>query len=248
MLRLCVIGDPVAHSLSPTIHGALLRQRGIEGSYEAVTVAPRTLADFVASARAGAYDGFNVTMPHKQAILPLLDAVEGDAAVMGAVNTVVVRHGRAVGYNTDGAGFLRSLPFSVAGKRVLLLGSGGAASALCRALLGAGAAVTVCCRHPEKAANWGADVRPWEALSSSAESCTLLVNATPLGMEGHPPFESLTFLDVFHGTVYDLVYQPRETALLSAARARGLPTIDGLALLHAQAELAFGLFAAGKGL
>lgn len=247
MLRLCVIGDPVAHSLSPAIHGALLRQRGIAGSYEAVTVAPHALAAFVASARAGAYDGFNVTMPHKQAILPMLDAVEGDAAVMGAVNTVVVRHGRAVGYNTDGAGFLRSLPFSVSGKRVLLLGSGGAASALCRALVGAGAAVTVCCRHPERAALWGASVQPWEALSSTADG-DLLVNATPLGMEGHPCFASFDFLDAFRGTVYDLVYQPRETALLAAARARGLPTIDGLALLHAQAELAFRLFTAGEGL
>lgn len=74
----------------------------------------------------GAYNGFNVTMPHKQTILPLLDAVEGDAAAMGAVNTVVVRQGRAVGYNTDGAGFVRSLPFGAEGKRVLVLGSGGA--------------------------------------------------------------------------------------------------------------------------
>lgn len=246
MLRLCVIGDPVAHSLSPAIHGALLRQRGIMGSYEAVTVAPYALATFVASARAGAYDGFNVTMPHKQAILPLLDAVEGDAAVMGAVNTVVVRHGRAVGYNTDGAGFLRSLPFSVSGRRVLLLGSGGAASAVCRALVGAGAEVTVCCRHPERAAQWGVAVQPWEALL--AADGDLLVNATPLGMEGHPSFESFDFLDAFCGTVCDLVYQPRETALLAAARARGLPTIDGLALLHAQAELAFRLFTAGEGL
>lgn len=240
MLRFCVIGDPVAHSLSPAIHGALLRQRSIAGSYEAVTVAPEELAAFVASARAGAYDGFNVTMPHKQTILPLLDAVEGDAAVMGAVNTVVVRHGRAVGYNTDGAGFLRTLPFSAGGKRVLLLGSGGAASALCRALLGAGAEVTVYCRHPEKVAQWGAIVRPWEALSPIDGD--LLVNATPLGMEGHPSFEDFDFLDTFHGTVCDLVYQPRETVLLAAARVRGLPTIDGLALLHAQAELAFEMF------
>lgn len=244
MLRLCVIGDPVAHSLSPAIHGALLRRRGIAGSYEAVTVASHALSAFVASARAGGYDGFNVTMPHKQAILPLLDAVEGDAAAMGAVNTVVVRRGRAVGYNTDGAGFLRSLPFSVVGKRVVLLGSGGAASALCRALLDAGVEVTVCCRHPERAAHWGASVQPWEALSAAADGCALLVNATPLGMEGHPSFESFAFLDAFRGTVYDLVYQPRETALLAAARARGLPVIDGLALLHAQAELAFELFTA----
>lgn len=248
MLRLCVIGDPVAHSLSPTIHGALLRRGGIAGSYKAVTVQREGLAAFVASARAGAYDGFNVTMPHKQTILPLLDAVEGDAAVMGAVNTVVVRRGRAVGYNTDGAGFLRSLPFSASEERVLLLGSGGAASALCRALTGVGAAVTVCCRHPERASCWGAGVQPWEALSLAAKDCTLLVNATPLGMEGHPPFESLGFLNGFRGTVYDLVYQPRETALLAAARARGLQAIGGLALLYAQAELAFELFTAEEGL
>ena len=144
MFKLCVIGDPVAHSLSPAIHTALLAQRGLEGRYQAVTVRPEELASFVERARQGAYDGFNVTMPHKQTILPLLDAVEGDAAAMGAVNTVVVRQGRAVGYNTDGAGFVRSLPFGAGGKRVLVLGSGGAAAAVCRALVQAGAEVTVC--------------------------------------------------------------------------------------------------------
>ena len=127
MYRLCVIGDPVAHSRSPAIHTALLRQRGLEGVYTTVTVREGELEAFVAEARRGKWDGFNVTMPHKQAILPLLDAVEGDAAAMGAVNTVVVRQGRAVGYNTDGEGFVRSLPFTASGKRVLVLGSGGAA-------------------------------------------------------------------------------------------------------------------------
>ena len=110
MFKLCVIGDPVAHSLSPAIHTALLAQRGLEGCYQAVTVRPEELASFVERARQGAYDGFNVTMPHKQTILPLLDAVEGDAVAMGAVNTVVVRQGRAVGYNTDGAGVVCGLP------------------------------------------------------------------------------------------------------------------------------------------
>ena len=124
MYRLCVIGDPVAHSRSPAIHTALLRQRGLEGIYTTVTVREGELEAFVAEARQGAWDGFNVTMPHKQAILPLLDAVEGDVAAMGAVNTVVVRQGRAVGYNTDGEGFVRSLPFTASGKRVLVLGSG----------------------------------------------------------------------------------------------------------------------------
>lgn len=242
MLKLCVIGDPVAHSLSPSIHAALLAQHGLTGQYGAVTVRPDELAAFVAMARAGGYDGFNVTMPHKQAILPLLDAVEGDARLMGAVNTVVVRHGRAVGYNTDGGGFMRSLPFAPVGKHALVLGSGGAAAAVSLALRSAGAAVTVCCRHPERAACLSADVRPWQTLSTAAAECDLLVNATPLGMAGQETFRDFGFLTRCRGLVYDLVYEPRETALLAAARARGLPVVGGLALLHAQAELAFQLF------
>lgn len=242
MYRLCVIGDPVAHSLSPAIHTALLRQRGLEGSYTAVTVTPAQLPAFVAQAKAGAYDGFNVTMPHKQAILPLLDAVDDSAAAMGAVNTVVVRQGRATGYNTDGGGLLRSLPFSPEGLPVLVLGSGGAASAVSRALTAAGAAVTMCCRHPERAAVPDAAVLPWRCLPEAARDCALLINATPLGMAGHPPFDDLRFLEGCRGWVYDLVYHPRETALLAEARQRGLPVLDGLALLHAQARLAFALF------
>lgn len=242
MFRLCVIGDPVAHSLSPAIHTELLRQRGLAGSYETVTVREGELAAFLEKARQGAYDGFNVTMPHKQAIVPLLDAVEEDAAAMNAVNTVVVRQGRATGYNTDGPGFVASLPFPETGKRVLVLGSGGAASAVSRALVRAGAAVTICCRHPEKTAGWGVTARLWRELPMLAEECDLLVNATPLGMTGKEEFADFRFLDGCRGWVYDLVYQPRETALLAAARQRGLPVIGGLALLHAQAELAFELF------
>ena len=242
MYRLCVIGDPVAHSRSPAIHTALLRQRGLEGIYTTVTVREGELEAFVAEARQGAWDGFNVTMPHKQAILPLLDAVEGDVAAMGAVNTVVVRQGRAVGYNTDGEGFVRSLPFTASGKRVLVLGSGGAASAVSRALRRSGAALTICCRHPEKTAGWKMETRLWRELPLLAADCDLLVNATPLGMTGQEEFADFRFLENCHGWVYDLVYQPRETALLAAARDRGLPVIGGLALLHAQAELAFELF------
>ena len=242
MFRLCVIGDPVAHSLSPAIHTELLRQRGLAGSYETVTVREGELATFVERAKQGAYDGFNVTMPHKQAIVPLLDAVEEDAAAMNAVNTVVVRQGRATGYNTDGPGFVASLPFSAAGKQVLVLGSGGAASAVSRALARSGAAVTICCRHPEKTAGWNVEAHLWRELPMLAAECDLLVNATPLGMTGKEEFEDFRFLEDCRGWVYDLVYQPRETALLAAARQRGLPVIGGLALLHAQAELAFELF------
>lgn len=242
MYRLCVIGDPVAHSQSPALHTALLRQRGLEGVYETVTVRPEELAGFVKRARAGDYDGFNVTMPHKQTILPLLDAVAEDAAAMGAVNTVVVRQGRATGYNTDGPGFVATLPEGAADKRVLVLGSGGAASAVSRTVVNAGGRVTVCCRHPEKTEGWGVTARLWRELPQLAAECDVLVNATPLGMTGQETFDGFAFLDGCRGLVYDLVYQPQETALLAAARQRGLPVIGGLALLHVQAELAFALF------
>lgn len=104
-MRLCVIGDPVGHSLSPRIHRRFMERCGAAGSYEAVTVTAETLEDFVAQGRRGAWDGCNVTMPLKERILPLLDAVEPWTAFCGAVNTVCFRNGRAVGYNTDGPGW-----------------------------------------------------------------------------------------------------------------------------------------------
>lgn len=238
-MKLCVIGRPVKHSRSPAIHTEFLRQAGIPGSYEAVEVAPEELADFVREAKLGAYDGFNVTMPHKRTILPLLDEIAPDASD-GAVNTVVIRQGRAIGHNTDGAGFLRALPFSPQGKRCLLLGAGGAARAVCAALVGAGAEVTVCSRRGVMLP--GAAVMQWDAMN--AAGFDLMINATPLGMTGQGDFTDFAFLDILpaEAAVFDLVYEPVDTALLRAAADRGLATIGGLALLHAQAELAFQYF------
>ena len=121
-MRLCVIGDPVGHSLSPRIHRRFMERCGAAGSYEAVTVTAETLEDFVAQGRRGAWDGCNVTMPLKERILPLLDAVEPWTASCGAVNTVCFRNGRAVGYNTDGLGVVESLRlrgFTPAGQAAL---------------------------------------------------------------------------------------------------------------------------------
>ena len=108
-MRLCVIGDPVGHSLSPLLHRRMLDRAGLTGSYETVTVTPDTLPEFLAAARDGAWDGCNVTMPLKQAVLPLLDELDPAAAACGAVNTVCFRRGRAVGYNTDAPGIRAGL-------------------------------------------------------------------------------------------------------------------------------------------
>ena len=252
-MRLCVIGDPVGHSLSPRIHRRFMERCGAAGSYEAVTVTAETLEDFVAQGRRGAWDGCNVTMPLKERILPLLDAVEPWTASCGAVNTVCFRDGRAVGYNTDGpgAGFLRALNdegIDPAGKRVLVLGAGGAAKAAALALAQAGCRVTVCARTPEKAAalaaRCGGVTVSWEDLPRAAAEHGLLLNATPLGMEGSPEFESLDFVQALpaKAVVYDLVYHPTDTALMRAAEYRGLTAVGGLALLVQQAALSFAHF------
>ena len=237
-MKLCVIGSPVSHSLSPAIHTEFLRQAGLEGTYTAEEVTEETLPAFVAAAKAGAWDGFNVTMPLKERILPLLD--ELGAEVTTAVNTVVVRQGRVIGHNTDGAGFLQALPCSPAKKKCLLLGAGGAARAVCDALLGAGAEVTVCSR--KSIALPRAKVMPWTELNAAGYD--LLVNATPLGMAGSPDFPVFSFLNALpaHAVVFDLVYHPEETALLQRAKTLGLHTVSGLALLYAQAKLSFAYF------
>ena len=140
--RLYLIGDPVAHSLSPLLHGAMIAQTGADCTYEARRVRATELPAFLTEAKA-ACAGFNVTMPLKEAIVPLLDGLDASARECGAVNTVCIRQGRAIGHNTDGSGFvdsLRARGIDPAGMTVLLLGAGGAAEAVCTALVKAGAA------------------------------------------------------------------------------------------------------------
>ena len=256
MKQLFVIGDPVAHSLSPLLHQAMIDQTGAAYRYDVRTVRPEALPVFVRWAKDGGCAGFNVTMPHKEAILPLLDEVDTTAASCGAVNTVCIREGRAIGHNTDGTGFLDSLAgqgFYPQGRTVLLLGAGGAAKAVGHALAAAGAGrVIVCARRVGRAAALAAQltgcgegiVLAQDAIQQAAAACDLLVNATPLGMAGSPAFARLDFLQAMppHAVVYDLVYHPRRTALLEAAARQGLRTVGGIDLLIRQAVRAFTFF------
>ena len=256
MKQLFVIGDPVAHSLSPLLHQAMLDQTGAAYRYDVRTVRPEELPAFVRWAKDGGCAGFNVTMPHKEAIRPLLDEVDTTAASCGAVNTVCIREGRAIGHNTDGTGFLDSLAgqgFYPQGRTVLLLGAGGAAKAVGHALATAGAGrIIVCARRLERAAALAAQlpgcgegiVLAQDAIQQAASACDLLVNATPLGMAGSPAFARLDFLQAMppHAVVYDLVYHPRRTALLEAAARQGLRTVGGIDLLIRQAVRAFTFF------
>lgn len=252
--KLCVIGDPVLHSRSPLIQNAMISALGLDYIYLCQRVPRGETAAFLAAARTLDYAGFNATMPHKEALLPLMDELDADAAACGAVNTVCIQDGKLYGHNTDGRGFVRSLVdlgAAPAGRRAVLLGAGGAAKAVALALSAGGAErVFVCNRTEEKAAALcardsrgvlspaGFDAETLRFLCSGAD---LLINCTNLGMAGTAgQFEDFSFLKSLpaHAAVCDLVYSPAETELLRRARLRGLSAANGLGMLLYQAVFA----------
>ena len=248
--RAFVIGHPVAHSRSPLIHGHWLKQCGIEGSYEKVDVAPAALAEFVATIRGGAFVGGNVTVPHKTAILSLVDEVDAAGQAIGAVNTLWMEGGRLMAGNTDALGFLGNLDAAAPGwdetaGRALVLGAGGAARAIVYGLLERGFEVCVVNRTlmkgVELADAFDDDVwaYAWEELPGVLSSADLLVNTTSLGMAGMPRLD-LDLAGLKRGAlVTDIVYVPLETELLRKARERGHRTVDGLGMLLHQAVPGF---------
>ena len=243
-----VIGHPVGHSLSPAMHNAAFRVLGMAHRYEALDVAPEALAAPVARLRASDVLGANVTVPHKERIMALLDAVAGEAREIGAVNTVVRADRHLTGHNTDRAGFAAALAergIALAGKRALVLGAGGAARAAVPSLRAGGAAVHVTNRTPGRAAALvaalGGEVAPWPAaLPSALEGFDLLVNATSIGLRGDDPLPGTALPASL--VVFDLVPTARETPLLARARAAGCVTVDGLLMLLHQAAASFRLW------
>jgi shikimate dehydrogenase len=254
-----VIGDPIAHSKSPLIHGFWLEKLGLEGEYRRTRVTPDELEEYLASRRDDPdWRGCNLTMPHKEAVLPLLSKLDPAAERIGAVNTVT-RDG--TGFNTDAAGFLEPLQPLLAGRHLFrmarILGAGGAARGVVDALRQAGFALVIAARRVEQAEalihGLDADFNHAVALDHFAgptdflfddreQILDLVVNTTPLGMTGKAPLP-FDFSHVPPGAViYDIVYDPLETPLLREARYRGHPTIDGLQMLIGQAALAFEYF------
>ena len=244
-----VIGDPIAHSKSPVIHGFWLEQLDIDAAYRAVQVTPDALPDYFATRRGDpAWRGCNITLPHKIAALDHVGDPGGVRESIGAINTVFRgEDGVPTGTNTDAAGFWSPLSdVDLAGRPVTVIGAGGAARAILFALSKmAVGPVTLINRTPLKGAGLLArfglkgQVLPPGASPGPA---ALLVNASILGMAGQPPLDiDLSSLPT-DAIVYDIVYAPLETPLLAAAHARGLETIDGLEMLIGQAALAFELF------
>ncbi|HEU4960111.1 MAG TPA: shikimate dehydrogenase [Sphingomonas sp.] len=244
-----VIGDPIAHSKSPLIHGFWLEKLGIDADYRRCHVTPEGLADYFAARRDNpGWRGCNITIPHKQAALEFVEDRGGIRESIGAINTVFRdADGALIGTNTDAGGFIAPIAdVDLTGKPVVVIGSGGAARAILFALAQVAAGpVTLLARNPLKGAallshfGLSGTVKPLDAPLPSA---ALLVNASPLGMTGQPPLDiDLTPLPD-DGLVYDIVYAPLETPLLAAAEARGLETVDGLDMLVGQAALAFEIF------
>lgn len=255
-----IIGWPVSHSLSPLMHNAAFASLGLDWVYVPFPLRPERLSEGVAGLRALGVAGFNVTIPHKVAVLPLLDEVTPDAELIGAVNVVALKEERLVGYNTDGIGLLAALAaklaFTPRGRSVLVLGAGGAARSAVAALSGAGAArVEVANRSVAKGEELVA------ALSGrlpdtrfAAQSLTrlldpgylgefdLLVNTTSVGM-AHDSFPGLSLEGLRKGcAVYDMVYAPPLTPLLAQAKSCGVPGANGIGMLVAQGEAAFSIW------
>ncbi|MBF0096640.1 MAG: shikimate dehydrogenase [Magnetococcales bacterium] len=254
-----VIGHPVTHSLSPAIHNPALAWLGLNMRYLAFPVHPEHLHSAVRGFVAMGMLGFNATVPHKEALLPLMDWLDPLAQRIGAVNTVLIDpQGQLRGYNTDAPGFVDALqeshPVLLAQTPVIVLGAGGAARGVVAGLLEAGCQqITVANRTPERAAQLIADLAPHyrTAHLQSAplqenllplETCHLLVNTTLLGLHGDPSLPLSPQRLPKQALVCDIVYAPPETPLLQAARQQGLATLNGLGMLLHQASRAFTLW------
>ena len=259
-----VIGDPIAQSKSPTIHKFWLGKLGIDADYRACHIAAEGLADYFIARRSDPdWRGCNVTMPHKQAAMALVDQLDPLAAGVAAVNTVVPGVDHLLhGFNTDVQGFLEPLKMLLAQPHLVrmarVFGAGGAARAIVAALADHGFTLVLAARDPVKARELLDELAPRGehhtppldhfahptdfAFDDRSQLFDLVVNASPLGMSGQPP---LVF-DLSHAppgsVVYDIVTHPHETALLKDARAAGFATIDGLSMLIGQAAAAFEMF------
>lgn len=247
-----VIGWPIEHSLSPRLHGYWLNRYKIDGAYIALPVRPADLVETLRILPRIGFRGVNITVPHKEAALEAMDEVEPLARTIGAVNTVIVRaDGTLLGRNTDAFGFLENLRegaphWHAPHKPALVIGAGGAARAICVALLDAGVPEIYLVnrtaqRAKELAEKLGEEVIAvrWDDHGAAMARASLVVNATTLGMKGEPEI----ILDLSKlprsAIVTDIVYNPLETPLLAAAKKRGNAVVDGLGMLIYQARPGF---------
>ena len=250
-----VIGDPISHSLSPRLHGYWIDKYSINGEYNAYHVSPAELCVFIKSLRDNGISGVNITLPHKEEALKLVDEIDEKAKKIGAVNTIYFDKNKIIGSNTDGIGFLAHLKqtsriWRAENGPAVVIGAGGAARAVLVSLLEDGVPeirlINRTKKRAERLANDISDdricIHDWDDRADALKNAALLVNVTTLGMTGQRPLElSLENLPV-NACVYDIVYSPLETNLLNKARIRGNETIDGLGMLLHQAVPGFSIW------
>ncbi|MCP4142098.1 MAG: shikimate dehydrogenase [Chloroflexi bacterium] len=271
--NLGLIGYPISASVSPQIHSAALKEAGLKGEYKLYPIAPddiQGLKDLLAKVRSGELQGLNVTIPHKQNVIPLMDELSDTAKIIGAVNTIVLKDSKLIGDNTDAPGFSNDLQNLLGQKELrnqnaLILGSGGAARAVTYALLNTGWHITIATRHADikqaktlikdyetHNAQYAAKLSnielKAESLSPHLPTLSLIVNTTPVGMKSHhagtPWPKTLPFLD--NAALYDLIYTPTKTQLMKDAAQTKLPTRNGLGMLIGQALLSFEIWTGKK--
>jgi shikimate dehydrogenase len=256
-IRAGVMGWPIAHSRSPALHGHWLRRYSINGSYVALPVRPEDLPAALRALPEQGFVGVNLTVPHKELALAVIDRIDKTGTRIGAVNTIIVApDGALSGTNTDAYGFIENLRLGAGGdlapwlgRPAVVLGAGGAARAVVVALCDAGAAILRIVNrsrdNAERLADLArrcggeAEIVAWEARAAALAGAGLLVNTTILGMQGAPPLDLALDALSADALVHDIVYAPLETPLLAAARARGNCVVDGLGMLLYQAQPAF---------
>lgn len=251
-----VIGDPIEHSLSPWMHNAGYVALGIDAAYERFQVAPSHLAEAVEGLCALGFSGWNVTLPHKETIIPFLDTLTDQARRAGAVNTVKIHEGQRIGHNTDGDGFVRSVQGDIngfRGKKAVLLGAGGAAKGIALALAAQGMEVHILNRTPEKATALVALIKTWGGRATSGEfapgdwleTVDLLVQTTSIGLHGEPfPFSMRGISD--GALVVDIIFNPSETLFLQDAKKQGCRTLNGLGMLLYQGAYSWEFWLGGQ--
>ncbi|WP_439136754.1 shikimate dehydrogenase [Roseicyclus sp.] len=247
-----VIGDPIAHSLSPRLHGHWLQRYGLKGHYVPLHVSHQNLADVLRVLPDMGFVGVNITIPHKEFVLSLATQISDRAALIGAANTLTfLGNGQIQADNTDGIGFLsnirQNLPgWTAASGPALVLGAGGAAKAIVSALINDGAPKVIVVNRTRMRADalreqFGARVetQDWTRIPDLVGDVALIVNTTSLGMDGQSPL-SIDLSRLTPPTVVtDIVYKPLETELLTAARQMGCEAVDGLGMLLHQAVPGF---------
>lgn len=260
-IRLDVVGDPIDHSKSPVIHETVLEGLGLDYEYRKVRIEKGHLDEYLNEVHKRHIDGFNLTMPHKQDILPYLDFIDEEALIFDAVNTVKVKDGRLLGYNTDGRGCVWAIEekgYTCKDKNIVIFGAGGVVSTVAlKMVLEKASSITVLNRTLASAETLAKNVfertgvkintgeLTLQNMKAAMTDCDILINGTPLGMEGiDSDFEDFSFFDELKcgALVYDLIYNPPMTTLLMESKRRGFKVTNGFGMLIYQGLLADELF------